>query len=153
MTVCDGFGKWFGGAPWTPWNTMFQTEPVQLPNSLLREYHCCCEPETTAPSTLVSAIRPPLDQPSPPFQSWIWFCAPRRCMRRYGAACDTAYRSTVTPAGRVTDRFSAARQKFWVALPPIQNASTRTCPLRFTSSGDMPRPATWVKKPRLTSAV
>jgi hypothetical protein len=35
----------------------------------LREYHCCCEPETTAPSTLVSAIRPPLDQPSPPFQS------------------------------------------------------------------------------------
>jgi hypothetical protein len=153
MTVWDGLGKFGGGAPCTPVNTMFHTEPDQLPNSLLREYHCCCEPETTLPSTFVSAIRPPLDQPSPPFQSWIWFWAPRRCIRRYGAACETAHRSTVTPAGSVTDRFSAARQKFWVALPPIQNASTRTWPLRLTSSGEKPRPATCVKNPRLTSAV
>src|SRR5262245_56916050 len=89
-TVCDGLGKCGGGAPVTPVNTMFHTEPDQLPNSLLRENHCCWDPETTAPSTLVSAMKPPLDQPSPPFQSWIWFPLPRRCMRRYGAACETA---------------------------------------------------------------
>src|SRR3954468_23284078 len=154
MTVCDGLGKWAGGAPCTPWNTMFQTEPVQLPNSLLREYHCCCDPETTVPSILVSASRPPDDQPTPPLQSWIWFPAPLRWMRRYGAACDTAHRSTVVPAGSCTERFSADRQKFWVALPlPSQSASARTWPLMVTSSGDMPSPATWVKKPMLTSAV
>src|SRR6266576_994529 len=124
MTVCDGFGKCCGGAPWTPWNTMFQTEPAQLPNSLLREYHCCCEPETTVPSIFVSASRPPEDQPSPPLQSWIWLPAPLRCIRRYGDACETAQRSTVVPAGSCTDMFSASRQKFWVAFPPPSQSAS-----------------------------
>src|SRR5438034_8067031 len=54
-TVCDGFGKCCGGEFAVPTNTMFHTEPVQLPNSLLRDSHCCCEPETTWPSIFVSA--------------------------------------------------------------------------------------------------
>src|SRR3954454_24921839 len=36
--VYGGLGKLCAGAPWTPENTMFQTEPVQLPNVLSREY-------------------------------------------------------------------------------------------------------------------
>src|SRR3954466_1267084 len=136
---------------------MFQTEPAQLPNSEFRENHCCCEPDTTRLSILVSANRPPLAQPSPPLQSWI-SGAPLRCIRRYGAACATAQRS-IWPLGGVTARFSAERQKFWVAfclllgLSPCcsQSASTRTWPLRLSSSGERPRPAAWVLKPRLTS--
>ncbi len=63
-------------------------------------------------------------------------------MRRYGAACETAQRS-VPPVG-LTDMFSAERQKFCVALPWNQSASARTEPLIVTSSGERPRPATWV---------
>ena len=49
------------------------------------------------------------------------------------------------PSGRcrrtgLTDRFSAERQKFWVALPWNQSASACTAPLMVTSSGDRPRP-------------
>jgi hypothetical protein len=38
-------------------------------------------------------------------------------------------------------RFSAERQKFCVALPLNQPASTVTSPLMVVSSGDRPRPA------------
>jgi hypothetical protein len=54
--VYGGFGKLWPGAPCTPTKTMFQFEPVQLPIWLLRVYHCCCEPELTCPSILVSAM-------------------------------------------------------------------------------------------------
>ena len=47
----------------TPTKTMFQLEPVQLRHSLLREIHCCCEPESTLPSMSESDIQPPLAQP------------------------------------------------------------------------------------------
>ena len=47
--------------------------------------------------------------------------------RRIGAACATAHRSV--PADGLIDRFSADRQKFWVALPSNQPASTVTSPL------------------------
>ena len=46
-----------------PTKTMFQLEPVQLFQSLLREIHCCWEPESTLPSTRVSDIQPPEAQP------------------------------------------------------------------------------------------
>ena len=65
------------------------------------------------------------------------------CTRRIGAACDTAQR-VVPPAGS-TDRFSAERQKFCVALdvsPRFQPLSTLMLPVIFTSSGFWPRPAT-----------
>src|SRR5689334_17440592 len=116
---------------------MFQFEPVQLPHWVLRDNHCCWEPERTWPSITESAMKPPLDQP--PSSS----CRlPRTCILRYGAACDTAQRS-LPPVG-LTDRFSASRQKFCVALPWNQSASACTAPLIVTSSGDRPRPATWV---------
>jgi hypothetical protein len=38
------------------------------------------------------------------------------------------------------ERFSAERQKFWVALPPNQPASTVTSPLMWVLSGVRPRP-------------
>jgi hypothetical protein len=133
--VYGGLGKLPAGAFVSPTNTMFQLDPVQLPISELRVSHCCCEPERTCPSILESAIRPPLDQP-PSSRARL----PRRCMRRYGAACDTAHRS-VPPVG-VTDRFSASRQKFCVALPPNQSASVCTAPLIVTWSGERPSPAT-----------
>ncbi len=43
-------------------------------------------------------------------------------------------------------RFSAERQKFWVALPASEalKASTVTLPLMVTLSGFCPRPATEV---------
>ncbi|MFD1047560.1 hypothetical protein ACFQ1S_19460, partial [Kibdelosporangium lantanae] len=85
-TVCDGFGKFCGGVPFEPTNTMFHTDPFQPPlRSELRVRNCCWEPETVTPSIRESAIRPPLAQPSPPFHSCTW---PERCIRRYGAACD-----------------------------------------------------------------
>ena len=46
-----------------PTKTMFQFDPVQLRHSLLREIHCCCEPESMLPSISESAIQPPLAQP------------------------------------------------------------------------------------------
>ncbi len=41
--VYGGFWKLLAGAPCTPENTMFQTEPFQLPMVLSRVNHCCCE--------------------------------------------------------------------------------------------------------------
>src|SRR4051794_21584006 len=124
---------------------MFQFDPAPLPICELRVIHCCCDPDRTWPSILVSDIQPPLDQP-PSSRARL----PRTCIRRYGAACDTAQRSR-PPVG-FTDRFSADRQKFWVAFcGGNQSASACTAPLMVTSSGDRPRPATWVKKPTLAS--
>jgi hypothetical protein len=45
--VNGGLGKLFDGAPTTPAKTMFQLEPLQLPNWELRDSHCCCEPDRT----------------------------------------------------------------------------------------------------------
>ena len=39
--VSGGFGKLCPGTPVSPTNTMFQFEPVQLPNWSLREMNCC----------------------------------------------------------------------------------------------------------------
>ena len=64
--------------------------------------------------------------------------------RRIGAACATAHR-----AEPGTMKFSADRQKFWVALPPNHCASTVSPPM-LTSSGLRPRPITEVLKPTLT---
>ncbi len=117
---------------------MFQLEPVQLPRVELRVIHCCCVPERTWPSILVSAMKPPLAQP-PSSRARL----PRTCMRRYGAAWETAQRS-VPPVG-FTERFSAPRQKFWVAFcGGNQSASACTAPLIVTESGDWPSPRTWV---------
>ena len=54
--VIGGVGKLCAGAPFTPENTMFHTEPFQLPKLLSLEYHCCCDAEETWPVTLVSAM-------------------------------------------------------------------------------------------------
>ena len=54
--VIGGLGKLCAGAPFTPENTMFQTEPDQLPKLLSREYHCCCDTVETWPVTLLSAM-------------------------------------------------------------------------------------------------
>lgn len=136
--VYGGLGKLVPGTPWLPTKTMFQLEPVQEPSWELRVSHCCWVPDLTWPSILVSAMKPPLDQP-PSLSSRL----PRTCIRRYEEACDTAQRS-VPPVG-VTERFSAPRQKFWVAFcGGNQSASTCTAPLIVTASGDCPRPRTWV---------
>jgi hypothetical protein len=37
-------------------NTMFHTEPFQLPKLLSREYHCCWDAVETWPVTLLSAM-------------------------------------------------------------------------------------------------
>ncbi len=42
---------------------MFQFPPTQLFHSAFRESHCCWEPESTRPSILQSARKPPLDHP------------------------------------------------------------------------------------------
>src|ERR1700677_946949 len=44
------------GAPCTPAKTMFHTPPSHSLHVLLRVNHCCCEPGTTFPSTLQSAM-------------------------------------------------------------------------------------------------
>ena len=54
--VIGGLGKLWAGAPVTPENTMFHTEPLQLPKLLSAEYHCCCDTLDTWPETLVSAM-------------------------------------------------------------------------------------------------
>ena len=46
-----------------PANTMFHRLPCQPPQLLLRESHCCCEPEFTEPVKLEFAMNPPLDAP------------------------------------------------------------------------------------------
>src|SRR5437763_15023815 len=137
IVVYGGCGKLSLGAPSAPTNTMFQFAPFQLPSSLPRVSHCCWLPDLTCPSTLESARNPPLDQP--PSSSTR---SPRICIRRIGAACDTAHRSN--PLSDATDRFSAIRQKLSVALPFLQRASARTLPLIRTSSGERPRPEIWV---------
>ena len=48
--------KLVAGAPFTPENTMFQLEPLHAPYVLSREYHCCCEADSTVPSILLSAM-------------------------------------------------------------------------------------------------
>src|ERR1700687_3607654 len=110
IAVYGGSGKLFVGARSVPTNTMFQFDPFQLPSALLRVSHCCWLPDLTCPSTFESARKPPLDQP--PSSSTR---PPRVCMRRIGAACETAHRSK-PPAG-TTDMFSTTRQKFSVAFP------------------------------------
>src|SRR4051812_47635359 len=100
---------------------------------LLRGYHCCCENGCSWPLTRVWGVYPPLAQPNP-------VGVRLRCVlmfiRRIGAACATAHRSYAVPDGGVTEKFSVDRQKFWVALPPNQPASTVTLLLlRFTSVG------------------
>jgi hypothetical protein len=61
--VKGGEGQPPAGGFFTPTNTIFQFEPFQLPHSVLRDIHCCCVPESTPPSTTVSAIHPPLAHP------------------------------------------------------------------------------------------
>src|SRR5882757_2693095 len=114
---------------------MFQFRPVQEPIWSLRDSHCCCEPDCTCPVTRESARKPPEDQP--PSSS---FRLPLTCTRRSGSACDTAQVS-VPPGGLMVSP-SASRQKFSVALPPCQSASTCTWPLMVTCPGVKPRPAT-----------
>src|SRR5438445_13655025 len=135
IVVYGGSGKLFVGAPSVPTNTIFQFDPAQLPSVLLRVSHCCWLPDLTCPSTFESARKPPLDQP--PSSSTR---SPRMCMRRIGAACETAHRSK-PPAG-LTDMFSTARQKFSVAFPFLHLASARMPPLMATSFGERPRPDT-----------
>src|SRR3954447_20373337 len=78
-------GQFPSGGLVVPTKTMFQFPPRQLPQSQLRENHCCCEPELTWPSILQSAMNPPLDQP--PSQR----CRlPLTCVRLIAAPCDTA---------------------------------------------------------------
>src|SRR5262245_60452048 len=103
---------------------MFHTPLVQPPIWLSRVYHCCCEYGPTVPETRESAMYPPLAQPKP---LGARFRSPWMSIRRNGAACATAHR--VKPADGKMDRFSAERQKFCVALPPNQPASTVTSPL------------------------
>ena len=67
---------------------------------------------------------------------------PFTCIRRNGPAWATAQWSV--PSGGTTVRFSAARQKFSVALPPFHWASTVTWPLMVVELGSSPRPAAWV---------
>ena len=64
--------------------------------------------------------------------------SPCTSIRRNGAACATAHRSAPETGNRL--RFSAERQKFCVALPPNQPASTVTSPWIVVSSGFRPRP-------------
>ncbi|CAO0830141.1 hypothetical protein SMICM17S_12690 [Streptomyces microflavus] len=61
------------------------------------------------------------------------------CIRRKGAAWETAQRLVPLTGFRV--RFSAERQKFCVAFPSNQPASTVTSPLNVVSFGLSPRPA------------
>ena len=137
-TVNGGFGHSPTGGLVTPTKTMFQLEPVHFPHCVFREIHCCCVPEFTSPSTIVSDIHPPLAHP----RSWFRRMPPCTCMRRNATACDTAH-CIVPPAGS-TAKFSAERQKVVVALLLLAAASTCTLPVIVTSSGIAPNPETWV---------
>ena len=124
-----------------PTKTMFQLAPVQLPHSLLREIHCCCGPAPTLPSMSESDIHPPLAQP--PF--WCRTMSPITCIRRKGAACETAHCIVpLFPPLGVTAKPSTPRQKVQVALLRGRLASEWTLPMMWTASGDAPRPSTWV---------
>ncbi len=106
---------------------MFQFEPVQRAHSLLREIHCCCVAESTTPSTRTSLNQPPLAQPF----FWLSRMLPRTCMRRNGAAWDTAHCIVLSPMPSVgvTAKFSAPRQKFCVALSWSRKALARRSPI------------------------
>src|SRR5712671_5714689 len=118
---------------------MFHAPPVQLPNAVFLESHCCWVPELVWPSIFESAMNPPLDHPpSDRFKSpLIW-------TRRNAVPWETAQISTCSSCVGVTERFSALRQKLQVALPCIQFAFERTAPVIATSSGDFPKPMTCV---------
>src|SRR5579863_1661721 len=138
ILVYGGFGHSPAGGDTTPTKTMFQLEPVQLRHSLFLEIHCCCDPESTFPSIWESDIQPPLAQP------WFW-CntrSPLICMRRNGAACETAH-CIVPPVG-ATEKPSTARQKVQVALFRGKLASEWTLPVMRTASGVAPSPTTSV---------
>src|SRR5215469_14657289 len=121
--VYGGAGHAPSGGCTMPTNTMFQFEPVQLRQALLREIHCCCEPESVLPSISESEIHPPLAQP----RFWCKTKSPSTCMRRKGTACDTAH-CIVPPVG-VTAKPSTARQKVHVALLCGRVASECTLPM------------------------
>ncbi len=94
-TVCEGLGKCGDGAPMTPAKTMFHTDPVQNPNSAFLEKYCCCEPDVASESTLVSARKPPLDQPWPfgvQLQFPMDMHASERGRLRYSPAVDVTRR-------------------------------------------------------------
>src|SRR5579862_8010558 len=110
ILVYGGLGHSPSGACTMPTNTMFQLEPVQVRHSLLREIHCCCEPESTLPSISESDIHPPLAQP----RCWWRTRSPIMCMRRKGTACETAH--CMAPPVGVTANPSTPRQKVHVAL-------------------------------------
>ena len=80
-------------------------------------------PAATLPSMRVSEIQPPLAQP--PF--WWRMMSPWTCMRRKGAACETAH--FIAPPAGTTQKFSAARQKVVVALLLREAASEWTLPV------------------------
>src|SRR5262245_36662729 len=46
-----------------PTNVMFQLPPLQLPMLMFLVNHCCYEPDPMTPSTLPSAMKPPLTHP------------------------------------------------------------------------------------------
>src|SRR5580698_5562028 len=118
---------------------MFHAPPVQLPNAVFLESHCCCVPEFARPSIFESAMNPPLDQP--PSEN---VKSPLTWTRRNAVPCETAQILTLSSCVGVTERFSALRQKLQVALPRIQRAFERTAPVMATSSGDFPKPMTCV---------
>src|ERR1700679_2830300 len=136
--VKGGTGQSPAGEWGTPTKTMFQLEPVQLFQSLLREIHCCCVPESTLPSTRVSDIHPPDAQPC----CWLRTRLPRMWRRRMGTACETAH--CMVPSVGVTAKVSAARQEGVVAVLWWDAGSTWTLPEKWVASGVAPRPATSV---------
>src|SRR6476659_1968904 len=93
-----------GGLP-SPTKTMFQTPPVQLPQSVFLVKNCCCDPELTCPSMSESTTNPPLEKPPSARAS-----APFTCTRRNEVPCETAQMSTFPSCVGTTDRFSVARQ-------------------------------------------
>src|SRR5258708_5761161 len=103
-------GKLWPGTPVAPTKTIFQFEPGQLPNWLLRRMYCCWLPEVTWPVTTEWPMRPPEDQPLSERAS-----EPLTSSRRIGVACEVA--QTVLPEDGEVVRFSAPRQKLMVALP------------------------------------
>src|SRR5438034_4359321 len=84
ITVYGCCGQAPAGGLVVPTKTMFQFPPRQLPNSVFRENHCCCEPESTCPSILQSAMKPPLDQPPSERRT-----SPFTCVRRIAVPCET----------------------------------------------------------------
>src|SRR3569833_692868 len=111
---------------------MFQFAPVQLFHSLLREIHCCWGPAPTLPSTRESDIHPPLAHP--PIRCSTM--SPFTCIRRNGAACETAH--CIVPLVGVTEKPSTARQNVHVALFHNKLASECTFPMMLTASGVAP---------------